>query len=94
MGQSYLSSDEAHSLGRCGLRSGTVEVQSCSSSPSDELVNGFVTNLSLEIPECQVDHRDDSNRKTLPAIEHRCTVHLLEQVVDIARVCSEIKQSA
>lgn len=84
--QRNLSTNKAHSLCGCRLGSSAVEVEPLSCRSTDQLVYWLVSDLAEEIPDGKVDDGNDGDWKTLPAVEHGSAVHLLEEVVRVARI--------
>lgn len=78
-GQGNLGSPEAHGLGRGGLGTSAVEVETLLGSAANQAVDGFISDLAEKIPQSQVDDGDDGDGETLATVEHGSAVHLLEE---------------
>jgi len=66
-----------------------IEVQLVSRLTTDQLVYRLPSDLSLQIPKRKVDDGNNGNGKTLASVEHRSTVHLLEEVIRVSWVRSD-----
>jgi hypothetical protein len=86
VGEGYLRADKAGLFSRAGLRAGAVEVEPGTGGTADEFVDGLIADLADKVPEGEVDDGNDGDGKAFAAVEHGASIHLLEELIDVAGI--------